>query len=78
MCVFVYSEPSYQNDPIDGFKPIQMNDIDGAIHFLDINNDGLKIGLRPHEKVINFWTNIEKRAFQFAANKQSAEKRDEL
>lgn len=64
-------EPSHQNDPVTGFQPVQ-ND---AIHYLDINNDGLTTGLRPHQKAIDFWTKIEKKAFELAAelSKQSRE-----
>lgn len=68
MCIVRYlrSVPSYQNDPIDGFRPIQHNNADG-FHFVDVNNNGLAIGVKPNEKVITFWTNIEHRALQFAA-----------
>lgn len=58
-----FSLPSYQNDPVEGFLPIQ-ND---KIHYLDITNDGLTIGLEPYEKAIEFWNSIEQRAFNLSA-----------
>ncbi|XP_055308597.1 esterase B1-like [Sitodiplosis mosellana] len=59
-----YGEPSYQNDLIRSFQPVQ----NGSVHFLDINNDGLKIGLRPNEKAFDFWAYIEQQARQISTN----------
>lgn len=43
--------------PSLGFKPIQ----NGEINFLNITNNGLKPGLNPNGKAMDFWMNIEER-----------------
>lgn len=53
-----FSEPSYLNDPVGGYQPIQ-ND---AVHFLDITNRGLIPGLSPNTKANDFWTRINQQA----------------
>lgn len=50
-----FSEPSHQNDPVEGFQPIQ-ND---AVHFLDITNEGLIPGLSPNKKANDLWASID-------------------
>lgn len=50
----IFSEPSYQGIPIKEFKPVQKADI----HYLHIDNDGLKTGLQPRKEAIRFWENI--------------------
>lgn len=34
----------------------------GDVHYLDINNDGLEIGLRPNQKAFDLWAYIEQQA----------------
>lgn len=51
----LFSEPSHQNDPIEGFQPIE----EGKINFLDIINDGLYPGLDPNREANHFWADIE-------------------
>lgn len=41
-----------------GFKPIQ----NVEINFLDITNGGLKPGMSPNARAMEFWSNIDRRA----------------
>lgn len=66
-----YREPTYQNNPITGFKPVQQTDI----HFLHIGNDGLKTDLQPRKEAISLWEEIEQQAIEITANEK---KREEL
>lgn len=68
-----HSEPSYQDNPIKGFKPVQKSEI----HFLHIGNDGLRTDLQPRKKAINLWENIEQQAVQILAM-EKIQKREEL
>lgn len=53
---FAYtSEPAHQKHPIDEFPPIQNE----KLNFLDIRNDGLKIGQQPNAKANEFWARID-------------------
>lgn len=68
-----YSEPTYRDNPIIGFKPVQNDDI----HLLHIGNDGLKIDSLPRKEAISLWRSIEQQAIEISANDKS-EKREEL
>lgn len=59
--------PSHQNDPVEGFLPIQ-ND---SVNYLAVTNDGLMPASNPHQKVIDFWKDIERRAFNLSAKAQT-------
>lgn len=70
---FFVSSPTHQNKPVSGFGPVK----NGEVRYLDITNDGLKIGIGPNQKAFDLWESIEQRALQLSESlrKQS---RDEL
>lgn len=57
-----FSNPTYQNDPIAGFEPVE----NCEIPFLTKTNDGLSIGINPRQRTINFWNYIKQQAFQLS------------
>lgn len=68
-----YSDPSHKNDVDAEFQPIQGD----KMHFIELNNDGLKTGINPHKESIDFWSKLEEKALQFANNIE-LKNRDEL
>lgn len=64
-----YSEPTYQNDPIDGFLPVA----DDHAHFLTIDNDGLTPGVNLRQKYVNFWNEIKRKAMEWSNDVQQNE-----
>lgn len=60
--VLHFSEPTYQNDPIDEFLPVQ-ND---RTHYLKIDNDGLSPGINVRQKYVDFWNNIKRKALELS------------
>ncbi|XP_055303123.1 carboxylic ester hydrolase-like [Sitodiplosis mosellana] len=68
-----YGEPSHKSDPIDGVQPVRNDEV----HFIDIMNEGIKTGLSPNQKVIDFWVSIEQRAARLSLDLQKQNK-DEL
>lgn len=58
MNYFSFSEPSHENDPVEGIRPVQSD----QMHFFSLNNDGIIPGLNPFEKQIKFWTEIARKA----------------
>lgn len=69
----IFSKPSHQEKPVNGFQPVQ----NGEINFLDINNDGLTVGRNPNKEAFEMWASIEKRAHQLSEGLHKHE-RDEL
>lgn len=66
------SNPMHNGDPTDGFLPIQQD----QVYFLDINNNGLKLGVNPNQKSVEFWSLVEKQIHQINQNMQNT--REEL
>lgn len=58
------SEPTHAKDPVDGFKPIRKD----QVHFLDVTNDGLKLGVNPNQKANRLWDEIERQIQQINAD----------
>lgn len=71
--MFLNSEPTYQNDPVHGFWPVE-ND---KAHYLDIKNGGLTTGVGPNQKAFELWESIEQRAMHLS-EKLIKRKQDEL
>lgn len=65
-----FRTPLLKNDPIR-FNPINTKSQD--ISYLDINNDGLTVGLNPHQEIMKFWNEIEQKVEHLRNNQ-----RDEL
>lgn len=53
-----FSEPTHNGEPTTGFLPIQ-ND---QVNFLDVTNDGLKMGVNVNQRANEFWARIEEQA----------------
>lgn len=47
--------PAYQNDPVADFHPIE----NGNVHFVDIKNNELTVGLHPYQKSFELWAMID-------------------
>lgn len=58
------SELSHQDHPVEGLLPMQKD----QINFITFNNDGLKSGSNPRQRVIEFWMDIERRAEKIQNN----------
>lgn len=57
-----FSEPTYRNDPIDDFLPVQ-ND---RTNYLKIDNDGLSTGINVRQKYVDFWMKMKRKALQLS------------
>lgn len=55
--------PFLKNDSIK-WSPIDKKS--KGISYLHITNDGLSVGVNPHRKVMEFWTDIEQQAKKLA------------
>ncbi|XP_031621275.1 acetylcholinesterase 1-like [Contarinia nasturtii] len=64
-----YGEPTHKNNLIPGYRPIKS----GEFNFLDITNDGLKLGVNPRQRVMDFWhrTEVQAQRLMIEANKQN-------
>ncbi|XP_055312466.1 acetylcholinesterase-like [Sitodiplosis mosellana] len=51
-----WGNPTHNDDPIAGFLPIQGD----TINYINISNDGLKLGVSPNAKTNEFWANIDR------------------
>lgn len=60
-----FREPTYNGDLINGFTPVQNNNI----NCLDINNDGLNVISDPRQNANEFWTQLHERAQQIIDGK---------
>lgn len=49
-----HREPSHNGRPINGFSPVQGN----QLNFLDMSNDGLTLGTDLNKEAIEFWNHI--------------------
>ncbi|XP_055301656.1 esterase B1-like [Sitodiplosis mosellana] len=58
-----YGEPTYQQEPIAGFLPID----DDQVNFLDVTNDGLMPGVNPNQKAMEFWAHVEREVQEIQA-----------
>lgn len=67
------SEPTHNNDLVDGCLPIQ-ND---RVHYLDVTNDGLKVGVNPNHEANELWDQIEQQITQINAE-EAKSMREEL
>lgn len=59
----------HDDDPISGFLPVQ-ND---RLNFLDVTNDGLKLGVNPNQRVDGFWTQIEQKIKEIKSKRMSVQ-----
>lgn len=64
-----FSEPTYQNDPIDAFLPVESD----RTHFLTIGNDGLSHGVNLRQKYVDFWSKIKQKALELSDDMQQNE-----
>lgn len=55
--------PSVDDDPIAGYKPVRGH----KINYLDITNDGLKVGTLPKRSAVRFWQKILHKAQQLVS-----------
>lgn len=62
-----FREPTHENDLIDGFQPVN----DKEINFLDITNDGLKVGVNPRQSAMELWSQLVKQAVQLDEDAKS-------
>lgn len=49
------SDPVHNGDPIAELKPVQKD----QLHFLDVTNDGLKLGVNPDRERYELWAEID-------------------
>lgn len=63
---FRFREPTYKDELITGFSSIQGNDIP----FLDVTNEGLRLGMNPRKEANEMLMQLEQQAkVMFNANK---------
>lgn len=54
------SSPSYYGDPVD-LAPIQ----NGQVNFVDVTNDGLRVGVNPNQAANELWARVERQVDDF-------------
>lgn len=60
--VVTFSNPTYQDEPIAGFGPVQCFDI----NVLNITNHGLEIDINPRKLEVEFWDDLNRQVEKMA------------
>lgn len=69
-----YGNPVHNGDPIDELKPVRKD----QLHFLDITEDGLKLGVNPDKERYDLWAEIDQLFQKISADTGIVNDRDEL
>lgn len=64
-----FRNPTPDKKPVN-FKPVTENEL----NFADVNNDGISVGVNPHDKQMKFWTTLHSKYSKIFTEKV----RDEL
>lgn len=64
-----FSEPTYENDPIDEFLPVESE----HTHYLNIDNDGLTPEINLRQKYVDFWSEIKRKALELSNDERQNE-----
>lgn len=62
MLYIIFSNPTYKDEPIAGFGPVQCFDIT----VLNITNHGLEIDTNPRKLEVEFWDDLSRKIEKMA------------